>query len=59
MTTKRQQTMLKTAREREVKERRARKLEKKYAAAAQRRAEAEGLASPMSPDTFEGRVHPS
>jgi hypothetical protein len=37
--------MLKSAREREVRERRARKLEKKYAAAAQRKAEAEGLPS--------------
>jgi hypothetical protein len=46
MTTRRQQTMLKSAREREVRERRARKLEKKYAAAAQRKAEAEGLPSP-------------
>jgi hypothetical protein len=59
MTTKRQQTMLKTAREREVKERRARKLEKKYAAAAQRRAEAEGVAFPTNSDTHDGRVHPS
>jgi hypothetical protein len=38
MTTKRQQTMAKMAREREVKERRARRLEKKYAAAAERKA---------------------
>jgi hypothetical protein len=37
--------MLKSAREREVKERRARKLEKKYAAAAQRKTEAKGLGS--------------
>jgi hypothetical protein len=51
VTTKRQQTMLKTAREREVKERRARKLEKKYAAAAQRKALAEGGALPASTDT--------
>jgi hypothetical protein len=42
MTSKRQVTMAKMAREREVKERRARKLEKKHAAAAERRAKAEG-----------------
>jgi hypothetical protein len=41
MTSKRQQTMLKRTREHEVKERRARKLEKKYAAAAERRARAQ------------------
>jgi hypothetical protein len=41
---KRQQTMAKMARERTVRERRERKLEKKHAAAAERRAkEAEGL----------------
>ena len=40
MTTKRQQTMAKVQREREVKERRARKLEKKHAAAAARKAQA-------------------
>jgi hypothetical protein len=45
MTTKRQQTQAKIAREREVKERRARKLEKKHAAAAERRSNADG-ASP-------------
>jgi hypothetical protein len=56
MTTKRQQTMLKIAREREVKERRARKLEKKYAAAAQRRAEAKGEVSPPLPEAYEGRA---
>jgi hypothetical protein len=55
MTTKRQQTMLKTAREREVKERRARKLEKKYAAAAQRKAEAKGVAPVPMQETGEGR----
>ena len=42
MTSKRQQTMSKMTREREVKARRARKLEKKYAAAAERRARATG-----------------
>lgn len=43
----RQQTMAKLARERAVKERRQRKLEKKYAAAAERRAQgAEGSAPP-------------
>jgi len=55
MTTKRQQTMLKTARERDVKERRARKLEKKYAAAAQRKAAATGGAPPPMQETDEGR----
>lgn len=40
---KRQMTMSKIAREREVKERRARKLEKKRAAAAERKANAEGV----------------
>lgn len=40
MTSKRQQTMSKAAREREVKERRARKLERKHAAAAERKAKA-------------------
>jgi hypothetical protein len=43
MSAKRQQTMAKLARERSVKERRALKLEKKQAAAAQRKAEAEGM----------------
>ncbi len=47
MTSKRQQTMSKMARERVVKERRARKLEKKHAAAAERKAKAEG-AVPLS-----------
>jgi hypothetical protein len=42
MSTKRQQTMAKMARERTVKERRARKLEKQQAAVAERRAAAEG-----------------
>ena len=40
MTSKRQQTRSKMAREREVRERRARKLEKKYAAAVERKARA-------------------
>lgn len=44
MSTKRQQTMAKIARERAVKEKRERKLEKKHAAAAERKAKAtEGL----------------
>lgn len=46
MSSKRQQTMAKMARERTVKERRERKLEKKHAAAAERRAEAESGGSP-------------
>jgi hypothetical protein len=41
MSTKRQQTMAKRARELKVKERRALKLEKKYAAAAARKGEDE------------------
>jgi hypothetical protein len=43
MTSKRQQTMAKMTREREVKERRARRLEKKHAAAAERKAKAAGV----------------
>jgi hypothetical protein len=54
VTTKRQQTMSKMAREREVKERRARKLEKKYAAAAQRKAEASGAESPTGEEWARG-----
>jgi hypothetical protein len=51
MSAKRQQTMAKLARERAVKERRALKLEKKQAAAAQRKAEAtEGTPSPPVAD---------
>ncbi len=42
MATKRQQTQAKMAREREVKERRARKLEKKHAAAAERKGRTDG-----------------
>jgi cell division protein FtsB len=54
MTSKRQQTMAKVAREREVKERRARKLEKKHAAAAERRAKAEGATSSTGGETYAG-----
>ena len=43
---KRQQTMAKAARERAVKEKRARKLEKKHAAAAERKAKADGTGPP-------------
>lgn len=42
---KRQMTMSKIARERDVRERRARKLEKKHAAAAERKARADGANS--------------
>jgi hypothetical protein len=42
---KRQMTMSKMAREREVRERRARKLEKKHAAAAERKARIDGTNS--------------
>ena len=45
MTSKRQVTMSKMAREREVRERRARKLETKHAAAAERKAKAAGASS--------------
>lgn len=48
MTSKRQQTMMKMAREREVKERRARRLEKKYAAAAERKARVQTEGAPSS-----------
>jgi hypothetical protein len=48
MTSKRQQTMAKMTREREVKERRARRLEKKHAAAAERKAKAAGAT--LQPD---------
>ena len=57
MTSKRQQTMAKMTREREVKERRARKLEKKHAAAAERKAK--GATSPTSEETYTGQAgHP-
>ena len=46
MATKKQQTFAKMNRERAVRERRARKLEKKEAAAAARKAEAEGTTPP-------------
>ncbi len=48
MASKRQQTMSKMTREREVRERRARKLEKKHAAAAERKAKATGVALPLT-----------
>jgi hypothetical protein len=54
---KRQVTMAKMARERDVKERRARKLEKKHAAAAERRARAdESTLGPLddSESVFDG-----
>lgn len=56
MTSKRQQTMSKMTREREVKERRARRLEKKHAAAAERKAKAEGAMPPSSEETHPGPV---
>jgi hypothetical protein len=43
MSNKRQQTMAKLARERAVTEKRARKLEKKHAAAVERKKRAEGV----------------
>jgi hypothetical protein len=54
---KRQVTMAKMAREREVRERRARKLEKKHAAAAERKARAdESTLGPLedSESVFDG-----
>ncbi len=59
MASKRPQTMAKIAREREVRERRARKLEKKRTAAAERRAAAAGATTlnggtdAPSPSTFD------
>ena len=47
MATKRQQTMAKITRERAVREKRERKLEKKRAAAAERRAKADGTWVPL------------
>jgi hypothetical protein len=55
MSTKRQQTMAKRARELKVKERRALKLEKKYAAAAARKADEEPTAG-EPPDWRAGNV---
>ena len=46
------QTMSKVAREREVRGRRAAKLEKKYAAAAERKAKAEGATSPADEGAY-------
>ena len=46
---KRQMTMAKMTREREVRERRARKLEKKHAAAAERKVKSEGAISESDP----------
>ena len=46
MSSKRQMTMAKMNRERTVRERRARKLEKKQAAAAERKAAANGIPPP-------------
>ncbi len=47
--------MAKVAREREVKERRARKLEKKHAAAAERKAKAGGVTSSTGEETYSAR----
>ena len=51
MATKRQTTFAKLNRERAVREKRARKQEKKDAAAAARKAEAEGTAPPNESET--------
>jgi hypothetical protein len=53
MTSKRQQTMAKMERERAVRERRARKLEKKHAAAAERKARDASIPAPQ-PDAGSG-----
>jgi hypothetical protein len=53
MATKRQQTMAKITRERAVKEKRERKLEKKRAAAAVRKAKADGTWVPPEEDLAE------
>jgi hypothetical protein len=47
MSGKKQQTFAKMTRERLVRERREKKLEKKHAAAAERKAQAEGLPTPI------------
>lgn len=47
------QTMSKVARERDVKVRRARKLEKKYAAAVERKAKAEGSTPATGDEVYE------
>jgi hypothetical protein len=54
MSSKRQQTMAKLTRERTVKERRERKLEKKQAAAAERRAARDGVVFPRPDGESEG-----
>ena len=58
MASKRPQTMAKLARERDVKERRARKLEKKRAAAAERKANAAeaGVLGGQAPDNESSQV---
>ncbi len=58
MTTKRQQTMAKITRERSVREKRERKMEKKRAAAAERRAKADGtwVDPEVEPDASEGEL---
>jgi hypothetical protein len=53
MSSKRQQTMAKMARERTVRERRERKLEKKQAAAAERKLRAAGLLPPLGEEPTE------
>lgn len=51
MSSKRQQTMAKMTRERTVRERRTLKLEKKQAAAAERKARAAGLVPPTEEES--------
>ena len=58
MTKKRRQTFSKMTREREVKERRERKLEKKYAAAVERRAQADE-SSPVTLEDSESAANRS
>lgn len=56
MTTKRQQTMAKITRERNVREKREKKLEKKRAAAAERKAKANGTWVPPVEEEQETEV---
>jgi hypothetical protein len=56
MSGKKQQTFAKMTRERLVRERREKKLEKKHAAAAERKAQAEGLPTPIDSS---GSLRPS
>lgn len=58
MTTKRQQTMAKMTRERAVREKRERKLEKKRAAAAAKKDRANGILPAVDPDDSAALLDP-